>query len=196
MSHRDNTIKLLNIFTIDAMVDRAKIFRSSNIQLLFHGTNISNIASILSNGMKIRPKNVMHSGSMFGNGIYFANTVSKSAGYLGLNKKGSGLLLLCEVDLGKCITKTKCTSAVSLSYDDDIRDISVHGIGQNTPNIKTKNTLGKATVPIGTLKPSGVSAASVYCDEYVTYSVDNVKIKYISDIYHNIIFVHFDHYYI
>lgn len=44
-----------------------------NRQMLWHGSRITNFASIISNGLKIAP--VVH-GSMFGRGIYFADMVS------------------------------------------------------------------------------------------------------------------------
>ncbi len=53
-----------------------------NCKLLWHGSRLENFASILTNGLKINPgKNVIKTGSMFGNGLYFANFGKKSSGY-------------------------------------------------------------------------------------------------------------------
>ena len=50
-------------------------------QVFWHGSRNENWLSILKNGMMIRPANVIHTGAMFGEGIYFANKARKSYGY-------------------------------------------------------------------------------------------------------------------
>ena len=62
--------------------------------LLWHGTKIKNIKHILTQGFKLAEYNK----GMFGNGIYFADRMSKSAQYCDQDR--SGVLLLCEVALG------------------------------------------------------------------------------------------------
>jgi len=57
---------------------------------------------ILSEGLKIAPPDAPSSGYMFGKGVYFADVPSKSANYCKATPENSeGLLLLCEVALGK-----------------------------------------------------------------------------------------------
>jgi len=53
-------------------------------KLLYHGSRNENFLSILQNGLKIRPKGVQTTGSMFGDGIYAANKARKSIGYTSL----------------------------------------------------------------------------------------------------------------
>lgn len=53
-------------------------------KLLYHGSRNENFLSILQNGLKIRPKGVQTTGSMFGDGIYAANKAKKSIGYTSL----------------------------------------------------------------------------------------------------------------
>lgn len=53
-------------------------------KLLYHGSRNENFLSILQNGLKIRPKGVQTTGSMFGDGIYGANKARKSIGYTSL----------------------------------------------------------------------------------------------------------------
>ena len=60
----------------------------------------------MTNGLKIAPKNAKRTGSMFGNGIYFADTFQKAAVYsFGNSEEGNEdqYLLLCEVALGKTL---------------------------------------------------------------------------------------------
>lgn len=64
-----------------------KVFMGSNTSdemLLYHGSRNENWWSILNNGLKIRPSNAIHTGSMFGDGIYWANKARKSIGYTSL----------------------------------------------------------------------------------------------------------------
>lgn len=58
--------------------------RSSEL-LLYHGSRNENWWSIINNGLLIRPSNAIHTGSMFGDGIYFANKARKSIGYTSLS---------------------------------------------------------------------------------------------------------------
>lgn len=84
----------------DFKVANQKIFKISNketesnfnpnhlkTRLLYHGSKNENFLSILQNGLKIRPKGVATTGSMFGDGIYGADKARKSIGYTSL--KGS-----------------------------------------------------------------------------------------------------------
>lgn len=41
---------------------------------------MANAISMLSGGLKVKPAGVYHSGSAFGDGIYFANSFEKSIG--------------------------------------------------------------------------------------------------------------------
>lgn len=81
----------------DFRVSNHRIFRITNqeteklfnpdklkTKLLYHGSRNENYLSILQTGLKIRPKGVQLTGSMFGNGIYAANKARKSIGYTSL----------------------------------------------------------------------------------------------------------------
>ena len=62
------------------------VFNPDHIKtkLLYHGSRNENFLSILQTGLKIRPKGVQTTGSMFGDGIYAANKARKSIGYTSL----------------------------------------------------------------------------------------------------------------
>merc|ERR1712029_871720 len=73
-----------------------------NHKLLWHGSRTTNYAGILSQGLRIAPPEAPVTGYMFGKGVYFADMSSKSANYCYASPKNPwGLLLLCEVALGK-----------------------------------------------------------------------------------------------
>jgi poly [ADP-ribose] polymerase len=74
----------------------------------FHGSRNENWFNILQTGLMIRPSGAVHTGSMFGDGIYFADKAQKSIGYTSL--RGSywtrggddkAFLALFDVHLGK-----------------------------------------------------------------------------------------------
>ena len=64
-----------------------KVFNPDHLKtkLLYHGSRNENFLSILQTGLKIRPKGVQTTGSMFGDAIYGADLARKSIGYTSLN---------------------------------------------------------------------------------------------------------------
>lgn len=78
---RSQDFRVVDIFTINRQGENARYspYRDlPNRRLLWHGTRVTNIASILSNGLKIF--NIAH-GHLYGRGIYFADVCTKSAAY-------------------------------------------------------------------------------------------------------------------
>ena len=103
-----HSLQLVNVLEFDKTDDDDE--SRSDRFLLWHGTSVSNIYSILKNGFDI---NRARNGS-FGRGIYFADAVGKSQnycnrGYGGPNSQGfQGLaFLLCEVKLGRICDPNK-----------------------------------------------------------------------------------------
>lgn len=73
---------------------------------LFHGSRNENILGILQNGLRIKPASAVHTGSMFGSAIYFADSSTKSANYCwGFGNRHSGdsenFMFLGDVATGK-----------------------------------------------------------------------------------------------
>lgn len=72
-----------------------------NRRLLWHGSRTTNFGGILSQGLRIAPPEAPVNGYAFGKGIYLADLSTKSANYcLSGMSGGTGLLLLCEAELG------------------------------------------------------------------------------------------------
>lgn len=65
----------------DANLDNAS---NKSVELFWHGSRNQNWLNILSTGLLIRPSGAIHTGSMFGDGIYFADKAQKSIGYTSL----------------------------------------------------------------------------------------------------------------
>lgn len=124
-----------------------------NTQLLFHGSRTENYIKILQMGLKIKPAGAVHTGSMFGNGIYFADQSSKSANYCwGFNRRGNKrkvfYMLVCDVAVGK------------------MKDYET-----------AQSYLDKA--PNGYDSVRGVKGSSLLHNEIIIYNENQVNIKYI-----------------
>jgi len=77
-------------------------------RLYWHGSRNENWFNIMQSGLLIRPSGAVHTGSMFGDGIYFADKAQKSIGYSSLRGSywanggdNKAYLALYDVHLGK-----------------------------------------------------------------------------------------------
>jgi poly [ADP-ribose] polymerase len=91
----------------DLTKDEKDIYVKGNVWAAWHGTRRANIVGILRNGFLIRPSGVVHAGSVYGDGIYFATNSTKSLNYVDVAgsywARGSakvGWMFLCDVILG------------------------------------------------------------------------------------------------
>ncbi len=64
--HADYKLKIDGAFKIKRNGEKQKFKKLHNRKLLFHGTRITNMAGILSQGLKIAPPEAPASGYMFG----------------------------------------------------------------------------------------------------------------------------------
>lgn len=100
--------RVVNIKTNEAFnkhLDNAKIKKK---RLYWHGSRNENWFNLLQTGLLIRPSGVVHTGSMFGDGCYFADKFKKSLGYSSLRgsrwtngSSDKGYLALFDVHVGK-----------------------------------------------------------------------------------------------
>lgn len=106
----DSSDKFSRLFEVTNFKTEKK-YKTVNIEneeLLFHGSRSENFFNILQTGLLIRPSGAVYSGSMFGDGIYFATKARKSIGYTSLSgsrwASGSNnvaYLALFSTNLGK-----------------------------------------------------------------------------------------------
>lgn len=144
-----------------------------NKQLLWHGTRMANAVGILTTGLRINPVGVPTTGKMFGNGLYFANSSTKSAGYLGTHR-GLGILFLCEVALGNMYERLYAEHIAQLPPGKH----STKGLGLDQPDTETHVVIdGDVTVPIGRLLRGGNSGRLQY-DEFIVYDVTQIRMRY------------------
>lgn len=63
--------------------DERQAFLTANVWPMWHGTRPQNMVGIISRGLLIRPSGAVYTGSMFGDGLYHAESSSKSMNYTG-----------------------------------------------------------------------------------------------------------------
>ncbi|AKF06746.1 WGR domain-containing protein [Sandaracinus amylolyticus] len=112
---KSKSVKVRNVMTLkragehDAFTDGI-----GNHRMLFHGSRIKNWVGILSRGILL-PKIVVSMGvkrtdaGWLGNGIYFGDAACTSAFYTSPGKKGTRLMSVARVALGKTAEYTKIT---------------------------------------------------------------------------------------
>lgn len=126
-----NSIKVKGVYALKRD-DEWKTFASkiSNQKLLFHGSNIRNWVGILTRGILL-PKIVVSLGvnrtdeGWLGSGIYFGDAACTSACYAAAGKKGTSMIAVARVALGKVKKYHEITYGISkppAGYD------SCHGV--------------------------------------------------------------------
>lgn len=178
-THCDYTLEVEDIFRVvrEGEEERYEEFkRLHNKRLLWHGSRITNLAGILSQGLRIAPPEAPQTGKMFGNGIYFADIVSKSANYCFTNKTSPiGFVFVCEVALGDM---KKCYKALKITKL-PVGKHSVWGVGQTQPNPAQNKLLDNGViVPLGTLVKTKENSSLLY-NEFIVYDVAQVNVKYL-----------------
>lgn len=85
----------------------AYLFTKSNTWLCWHGTRSANVVGITKRGLLIRPAGAVHTGSLYGDGKYFAWQSTKSLNYTdggywtgGRTANNSRFMFLLDVSLG------------------------------------------------------------------------------------------------
>jgi len=141
----DNAKRIKNIFKVthktssDKYDKHFKELSTSKEQILWHGSRNQNWFHILQNSLLIRPVGAIHTGSMFGDGLYFANKMQKAIGYTstrgaywtsGSQDTGFVALFKCNVGKQKDITKhtQECKSLNQAKIQKDGYDsVYAHG---------------------------------------------------------------------
>jgi len=120
-AHQLNKLyKCVNKVTQKKFDDHYASAKNKGRKLLWHGSRNQNWFNIIQTGLLIRPTGVQHTGSMFGDGIYFANKAQKSIGYSSLSgsywaggNDNKGYLALFDVHIGKQYDVTSSDSGLT-----------------------------------------------------------------------------------
>ncbi|OAP61275.1 hypothetical protein AYL99_03476 [Fonsecaea erecta] len=166
----------------------ANIGTKSDRRLLWHGSRVSNFGGILSKGLRIAPPEAPVSGYMFGKGVYLADMSSKSAGYCATyNSAGTGLLLLCEAELGTpCLKLTEGDSDAG-HLAKQAGCISTWGVGQTGPPVWKDascihpSLIGVKMPDVNNHPPAPTYEQNAYLlyNEYIVYDVAQIRLRYL-----------------
>lgn len=155
--------------------------------LLWHGSRTTNFAGILQQGLRIAPPEAPVTGYMFGKGVYFADMMSKSAGYCYAHLSNQiGVLLLCEVAVKPFLERT------GGSYNADIEckksnKLATKGVGVTQhPNWQDAGlALGHKELE-GVYMPKGEASrvdppggACLMYNEYIVYDPSQIRLRYL-----------------
>lgn len=150
-----------NINTHNKYDKHVKTVKNAKEELFWHGSRNENWWSLITSGLLIRPSNAVYTGSMFGDGCYFANKFQKSYGYTSARgsywAKGSAneaILALYQVHVG------------------EQKHIHKHDSSCYTLNHKKITSDGFDSV-------YAHGGADLRNDEFITYHVDQSTIKYL-----------------
>ena len=124
---------------------------------------------------------------MFGKGVYFADMSSKSAGYTASYTTGNiGLLLLCEVELGKPPLKLTNSDYNAADRVKEAGSLSTLGVGGTAPSVwkdagVVRDELKGTLMPDvqGSIGPTGEKGAGLLYNEYIVYDVKQIRMRYL-----------------
>ena len=109
--HSSSDLKVKTVYSVEMPTMKARYEPTAqklgNVRELWHGTRVSNVLSILKQGLVIPPSNAAHvCGRLYGNGVYFSDISSKSLNYShgywdGKSKDNNCFMFLADVSMGK-----------------------------------------------------------------------------------------------
>lgn len=175
--------EILDIFQIsrNSEADKYNDFTKNihNKTLLWHGSRVTNFCSIMQKGLILNPESlgVPIAGKMFGYGVYFSDTFSKSFNYCASESSGNvGVLLLCEVALGNTLNKLDACTHLGPNDMQKNGTHSTWGKGKQTPSggVKIENV----RIPNGKLANSHEKSVLLY-NEYIVYNTNQIKQAYL-----------------
>lgn len=178
-THKRFTMSVQHVFRVCRPSEERQFTSKGNHRMLWHGSMASNFTGILCEGLCIAPPHVPVNGYMFGKGVYFADSASKSANYCRTQtvKSKEGVLALCEVSLGEeHVLQYANPSASSLPPGKH----SVKGQGRFSPDPAGDFVMKDgATLACGTLVENKEVRSSLIYNEYIVYDTSQIKIRYL-----------------
>lgn len=152
--------------------------------LLWHGTKVENIVSIIEDGFRISTPNC----HMLGKGACFSDRFSNCIqNYFGDTSHGStSYLLLCEVVIGQCYIADKTHNFDTIPIMVKTRQSaipwdSVLRAGKQVPDVTGQMIQGnKCIIPFGkSVENKDAYNCTNTFNEYIIYNPDQIKLRYI-----------------
>ena len=157
----NRVFSVMNNRTEDAFDSYYKSTARSRSLLLYHGSRNENWWSIINQGLKIRPTNAIHTGSMFGDGLYFANKARKSIGYTSLR--------------GSYWASGSANKAYLALYQVNVGDMWQIVHGDSSLNLRKVKGAGHDTV-------FAKGGADLINDEHIAYESERSTVKYLIEL--------------
>ncbi|KAG2119117.1 poly polymerase catalytic domain-containing protein [Suillus discolor] len=154
--------------------------------LLWHGSRTTNFAGILKQGLRIAPPEAPVTGYMFGKGVYFADMMSKSAGYCYASLSNKiGVLLLCEVAAKPFLEMNNA----NYNADEDCKKskkLATKGVGMVQPTnwqdagmALGHKELEGVYMPKGEASQVNPPGAFLMYNEYIVYDPSQIRLRYL-----------------
>lgn len=169
-----DAFKIINNATQEAFDKELAKSSNKETKLLFHGSKVRNWLSIIKSGLKVSAAG-SNAGTLFDNGIYFADIADKSLGYVdgGRWDKGSSVdiayLAIYEVHTGNYLDYKKMKTMVSYPN------------GENLHNFVPKNKFDSYWAKSYNFHPRDEADGrySLMRDEFIVYKNEKCTIKYL-----------------
>ncbi|KAF1988038.1 poly-ribose polymerase [Aulographum hederae CBS 113979] len=162
--------------------------KNKNRRLLWHGSRTTNFGGILSQGLRIAPPEAPVNGYAFGKGIYCADASTKSANYcLSGQSNNTGLLLLCEVELGDPMYEIPTGNSNAQSDCKKNGSIATLGVGRTVP-LGWRDAGCVHNKLKGVLMPDPAKALGdnkdmttgyLQYNEYIVYNIAQIRLRYL-----------------
>jgi len=186
-THSGYTLEVEQVFEVTRRMEEANFSAFQylpNRKLLWHGSRMTNWIGILSQGLRVAPRDAPKTGYMFGKGIYFADLASKSANYIRANAENPhGLLILCDVALGRMHTETKA----AYHHRVPVPCHSVFAKGKTIPDPDNTEFVGGSELAMGPCVTSAESESQLLYNEYVVYDPAQVQMRYLVKVKFNFV---------
>ena len=185
----DKKIEVLELYRCDRPEESARFVDRGNRMLLLHGSRVCNWAGILKNGLAIAPAESQASGSMFGRGVYFADTSRAASDYCHPDAESKiALMAVCEVSLGS-VRKVARADYRACRRDNGGAADSTLGLGRFAPSpTNAENFSGGAKIPMGPIYPNGQLEEKdrfgfmLDHNEYIVYDPSQIKIRFLAEL--------------
>ena len=156
--HHSWKLKVRNVWKVASKAQKSYFDHMKpigNITPLFHGSRAANIIGICKKGLLLRPPGVYVTGSMFGNGLYFADQSTKSSQYATARFGGS-------------------SSKYGNSYFMFVADVALGRVKQYSDS---QSHLNRA--PSGYDSVQGVKGYSLLHNEFIIYDQKQNQLQYL-----------------
>lgn len=175
-------IEIENIFKLAKQREAENFKNHSNNMLLFHGSRMSSFASILENGLLINPFGLYYNGSVFGQGIYFTDNLTRAIEFSKKPKEiKRGLILVSQVALGEVHETAEALGVDFNGKSLPLGKQSVKAMGKFSSD-ETQTLPDGCIIPKGRVKGNLNSANLALFNEFVIFDTSQCKMRYLIEI--------------